>query len=208
MVECNFCQDKVAMPFKCNLCSARYCGKHRLPESHECSNIGVFKTDEYRHIKLHKDREHRAIKTASDFSDTRSDYRGYSRFGQIWTTDNKFKDLTIGGILLGLTASIQIAIFSSDLPDGGLSTFKYMPFTLLFGVFFVFLLYSIRNYIAEIYGMGTGVAIYPVGIAVTFILAVFGRPWILIGRFINLGHGDQEKEAKIAIATVLGSLLI
>ncbi|MHA2403282.1 MAG: AN1-type zinc finger domain-containing protein [Candidatus Kariarchaeaceae archaeon] len=210
MVECSYCQDQVAMPFKCNLCSARYCGKHRLPESHECTNIGVFKTDEYRQVKLQKDREHRAIKTASDFSESRGPgaYGGYSRFGQTWTSGDKYKDLAMGGALLGLTGSIQVAVFSNGLTDGGFNTFKYMPFTMLFGIFFVLLLYSIRNYFAELYGVGTGVNIYPVGVAVTLIFAVFRFPWLLIGRFINLGHGDLEKEAKIGITTVVGSLLI
>lgn len=37
MPYCEFCGEEAGiMPFKCNYCGGNFCGKHRLPENHEC----------------------------------------------------------------------------------------------------------------------------------------------------------------------------
>lgn len=199
MVECNFCSESVAMPYKCSLCYSKFCGKHRLPEAHECINIGVFQTEEYRSSKLSKSRESRLIYAEDSYSSATT---GYSRLGQTWSTGNKDKDMIVGGMLLGLTAILPLAFYNI------MFAIIYFPFTMIFGVIFVYILYFIRNTGATKYGMGTGVVIYPVGIAITFILSVFGRPWILIGKFINIGSSTLDKEAKVALYMVFGSLFI
>ncbi|MHA2249464.1 MAG: AN1-type zinc finger domain-containing protein [Candidatus Kariarchaeaceae archaeon] len=201
MVECSYCGDPVAMPYTCRLCNSKFCGKHRLPEGHDCVNIGIYDTQEYRIQKISKMQEHRAIKTADSFEDY-SGAGGYSRFGQPWTTGDKNKDIVVGGMVLGLLSMTSLLIF------GGLFVLIYLPFTMFFGVIFVFLLYYIRNYGANQYGMSTGVTLFPIGIALSFILAIFGRPWPLIGRFNNQGSTDLEKEAKVVLYMVFGSLAI
>lgn len=37
--KCDFCGEEVLLPFKCPFCSGRFCGSHRLPENHSCSNL-------------------------------------------------------------------------------------------------------------------------------------------------------------------------
>lgn len=38
MSYCEFCGEKAgALPFKCSYCGGNFCGKHRLPENHDCS---------------------------------------------------------------------------------------------------------------------------------------------------------------------------
>ncbi|MHA1509571.1 MAG: AN1-type zinc finger domain-containing protein [Promethearchaeota archaeon] len=38
MSYCEFCGEKTgALPFKCSYCGGNFCGKHRLPENHDCS---------------------------------------------------------------------------------------------------------------------------------------------------------------------------
>lgn len=200
MVDCGFCNEPAAMAYKCRLCNTRHCGKHRLPETHECVNIGVFSTQEYRTQKLRKIHETRSYNSSADsYSSSTS---GRSRFGDTWTTGDKYKDMVVGGLILGLVAIVPLGI------SGGLSMLLFIPFTMLFGVLYIFILYLIRDYAATKYGMGTGVAIYPIGVALTLILSIFRAPWILIGKFVNLGSGDSEKEAKIALYMVFGSLLI
>ncbi|MFW9824625.1 MAG: AN1-type zinc finger domain-containing protein [Candidatus Thorarchaeota archaeon] len=38
MTNCYFCKDTVDnIPYRCSFCGMVFCGKHRLPENHECS---------------------------------------------------------------------------------------------------------------------------------------------------------------------------
>lgn len=39
MGKCDVCGKEVAMPFKCAFCGGLYCGDHRLPESHNCTQL-------------------------------------------------------------------------------------------------------------------------------------------------------------------------
>jgi HEAT repeat protein len=44
MTRCNICGEKIeGMPFTCRRCGGRYCGDHRLPESHDCQGLGRIK---------------------------------------------------------------------------------------------------------------------------------------------------------------------
>ncbi|WP_435361088.1 rhomboid family intramembrane serine protease [Haloarchaeobius sp. DFWS5] len=39
MAECDECGDHVSMPYTCNRCGEKFCGKHRLPENHDCPGL-------------------------------------------------------------------------------------------------------------------------------------------------------------------------
>ncbi len=39
MKKCEKCGEEVLFPFNCPYCGKNYCSEHRLPESHECSNL-------------------------------------------------------------------------------------------------------------------------------------------------------------------------
>jgi len=39
MKKCEKCGKEVLFPFTCTYCGKNYCDKHRLPESHDCSNM-------------------------------------------------------------------------------------------------------------------------------------------------------------------------
>jgi membrane associated rhomboid family serine protease len=41
--ECNFCGFRDPMPFSCKFCGESYCYNHRLPESHNCPGLAVYK---------------------------------------------------------------------------------------------------------------------------------------------------------------------
>jgi membrane associated rhomboid family serine protease len=41
--ECFYCGFKDPMPFTCKFCGGSYCYSHRLPESHNCSGLAVYK---------------------------------------------------------------------------------------------------------------------------------------------------------------------
>ncbi len=41
--ECNFCGFRDPMPFTCKFCGNSYCYSHRLPESHNCPGLALYK---------------------------------------------------------------------------------------------------------------------------------------------------------------------
>ncbi len=48
MGNCNYCGEKVSMPYKCKFCGQIFCDEHRLPESHECSGIKGLRREKHR----------------------------------------------------------------------------------------------------------------------------------------------------------------
>ncbi|MFD1645379.1 zinc finger AN1 domain-containing stress-associated protein [Haloarchaeobius litoreus] len=42
MASCSFCGREVeGMPYSCNECGETLCGRHRLPERHDCSGLAL-----------------------------------------------------------------------------------------------------------------------------------------------------------------------
>jgi len=39
MARCERCGKEIDLPFACTYCGKSYCGEHRLPENHQCSNL-------------------------------------------------------------------------------------------------------------------------------------------------------------------------
>ncbi|EJW02621.1 hypothetical protein EDEG_02979 [Edhazardia aedis USNM 41457] len=44
---CSFrsCNIKVKIKIECKFCKKMYCGKHRIPEEHECKNMDCWKKE-------------------------------------------------------------------------------------------------------------------------------------------------------------------
>src|ERR1051326_7595208 len=41
--KCDFCGVEEYMPYVCKFCKGRYCAAHRLPENHNCAQLGAYK---------------------------------------------------------------------------------------------------------------------------------------------------------------------
>jgi membrane associated rhomboid family serine protease len=41
--ECDYCGFRDPMPFTCKFCGSSYCYNHRLPESHDCQGLAIYK---------------------------------------------------------------------------------------------------------------------------------------------------------------------
>ncbi len=39
MGKCEFCGKAVVLPFQCSFCRKYFCGEHKLPENHQCSDM-------------------------------------------------------------------------------------------------------------------------------------------------------------------------
>lgn len=206
LAECSFCGDHVALPYTCSLCKQKFCGKHRLAENHECPNIGVYQTKEYRKNKIQKDRELSRIKSGSMYTDTNrtstTSFRS-SLFGtqNFWVSDNATYDLALGGFILALSAIIDFLI-------------RGIPFdliiilsTLIMGALGFILLGKIRKKIADSEGVITRFEIWPLGIAITLITSLFVFRFLMFGFFIN-SNGSPQGEVKTALYTIVTSIMI
>lgn len=193
MANCTFCQDVVGMPYTCKLCGNKFCSKHRLPENHSCSNIGIYSTPEYKRAKVMKEIEIIDAKgiTSSASSSYASDRK--SIWSTTWSTGNQTGDIAVFALLLAIVNLIQVRLFEIFLLN-----FLY---AFLVGITIIY----VRKRIGSQYGITTRLIISPVGIAFTFILGLIGRGWILIGWFDD-DEGGIEEKAKIGLYTI-GTML-
>lgn len=98
MVNCGFCGKKInSLPFKCKFCGAYYCEDCRLPETHNCLGLEIYKTQKERKFK------EKILFAAKNYAKT--DDRGYEviiknpnlanyeeKFPSSNTEDNEQKD--------------------------------------------------------------------------------------------------------------------
>ncbi|OLS29269.1 MAG: hypothetical protein HeimC2_01160 [Candidatus Heimdallarchaeota archaeon LC_2] len=196
MTECNFCNDNVSMPYTCSLCANRHCAKHRLPESHNCSNIGHFNTDAYRKLKIEKSRLPMNTITVGDL------YRGQSYGGQpgTWTSGNINKDVLIAGIIIGIASVLRHFILNRDL----LVTIG----ALTYGIVGLFMIFQWRNVFARRYDIVTTLVLWPIGIAITIITSLTPFRFFLFGYFINHESDSQRSEGIIGIVSTISILIV
>lgn len=189
MANCTFCQDIVGMPYTCKLCGNKFCSKHRLPENHSCSNIGIYSTPEYKRAKVMKEIEIKEAKgiTSSTSSSYASDRK--SIWSTTWSTGNQTGDIAIFALLLSLVILIKYPVLELFILN-----FLY---AFLAGI----TIFQVRKRISSEYGITTRFIISPVGIAFTFILGIIGSRWILIGWF-NDDEGDIRDKARIGLYTI------
>ncbi|MCE7735316.1 MAG: hypothetical protein GPJ54_10595 [Candidatus Heimdallarchaeota archaeon] len=193
-MECNYCKDNVSMPFTCSLCSQKHCSKHRLPETHECTNVGVYNTDSYRKQKLAKSRLPRNV-ISTDSISSGGGY-GVGR-GNYWSSGDRNKDVLYAGLLIGFV-SIMRFIFDLSL--------VLIPGVMIFSIFGMFSIYFVRRRSAKAYGLDTRFMFWPIGIALTLIFSLFRSFWILIGYFFIEGEGTLESRGRIGIISTLTSM--
>lgn len=185
MANCTFCQNVVGMPYTCKLCGNKFCSKHRLPENHSCSNIGIYSTPEYKRAKVMKEIE---IKDAKGVSSSYDTARG-SIWTTTWSTGNQTGDIAVFALLLALVILIRFPVLE-------LFIFNFI-YAFLAGI----TTFYVRKRISREYGITTRFIISPVGIAFTFILGIIGSGWILIGWF-NDDEGDIKDKARIGLYTI------
>lgn len=199
-MECTFCKDNVSMPFTCSLCSQKYCSKHRLPETHECANLGHFDTDTYRKQKLEKARVPRNAISASDIS-----YGSAAGGrGNYWSSGIASKDVLYSGLLVGLIALMPFLA-------SNFSNVILLPGSILYSIFGMFTIYYVRKRTCQKYGMDTHFMFWPIGIAITLIFSLFGGFWILIGYFFIEGEEYGRSRGIVGIIstfTAMGIFLI
>lgn len=195
-MDCTYCSEKVAMPFACKLCGKKLCAKHRLPERHECENIGHFSTSQYKIEKIQKAQEYTGIKYTESSEKTSGAPRLFNQ--STWTSGDVGKNVLFGGLILALMVILRGRLFESGWLVTGAIIFAPIQFYL----FYIFR----RNYARKFY-LKTEFVFSPIGIAISIITSLFRFIIIAFGFFYEDG-ADDEVGAKIGIRAIFSAYAI
>jgi len=169
----------------------KFCGKHRLAETHECYNIGVYNSPEYVEHKINKSREMGNVKAGISPETGQPMVQSGAVWQRFWTASTPAKTILIAGLTLALVASIlpllrQLVALS--FPD----FLSYCALTLGVGAVGMYLVNFFRKRKAAQGGVMTTFLLWPVGIIISAIVAVLPLfNLYLVGYFTNSG-GDPK----------------
>ncbi len=221
MATCAYCENPVALPFRCKLCLLQYCERHRLPENHECPNLDAYNTDDYRKFKSTlRDQSSGAV--ATDTSPSRiqwksgDNYSGptrgalFSGSTDYWSSGDKRYDM----IYLAIIVGIRNVLFSLDqFTTPLLDLVQILFYSLLIGtVAFLSLLY-IRERIAVANGISSMFYFSKLFVVLTILLSLisgmFGRGLFAIfipGLFVMLSAGNIKSTYNVALRSAFAFL--
>jgi len=215
MAGCSYCGKKVSMPFRCSLCGESHCTEHRLPESHNCINIGAYQTESYKKQKVALRDEARSIKQ-SNFQDTaKTSSRGGAQMMQppaqgLWSSGNKPKDLVYLSLVVALAG--YIGNLRYVLPFSGSEILTSLIFTLGISYVGVVAVSTIRDRISREEGVSSYFVFYKIGLIITLISTLIGAVTGLLlrfmwpGFFIIQGGFSDRSQGRPALYTAIGFL--
>ena len=104
-------------PYKCKLCGNKYCGKHRLPEFHDCPGLIYYQSQEYKKSKAMRYTKKTGVPTTYSATEILQTSTPPSIFGP-YSTGNPQKDLFLA-LFLGWAAfggiSLLVDVAANDI---------------------------------------------------------------------------------------------
>jgi Zn-dependent protease len=190
-LKCQYCGKDELLPFKCQYCQGLFCAEHRLPENHNCSQIGIAKAPKEA-MPMATDYEHKVT-----FSPTRN-----SKF--------RFSPTEIEHLLISalLVMGVGISIMFSSL--GG-ALFSLQGLLIVAALIFIgiFLLHEIAHkLVAQHYGLWAEFRLTPFGALITMISIISPFKIISPGAVMIAGYGEKETVGKTAVAGPLVNIAL
>lgn len=202
MAKCSYCDEGAMMPYRCSQCNMKYCGKHRLPEQHECRNIGNLKSPSYSRTRIAKQREMRQIKAG------RSPQQGSpvtsqmafedSSFGNFWQPSTTFQAILLAGFLLAVVENVNETF--SIMQNNLVLSLQFLTTNIVIGIVGMLVVNSFREQKAMEGGVVSKFVFWPIGIAISFITGVIGFAFYAFGFFTNNG-GSLKAQAQVVKTT-------
>ncbi len=189
-MNCQKCGQDVLMPFRCPYCGGQFCSEHRLPENHQCTQIGRAQAQRQEEVA-----EVVAPRASYEYSISFGPTRSASR--RVYTTPKELKHL-IPAALLIVGIGFSIVIYNSFF-NGTWGWTEASVFALLLTV--SFLIHEMAHkIIAQRQGMWAEFRLTTWGALLTLI-SVF-TPFRLIapGAVMIAGQAQQKDIGKISIA--------
>jgi len=226
MAKCFHCGEVLeGYPFVCKLCNEAHCGKHRLPELHECINVAVYRDTSYRTTQQQKNLEMKMIKSSGSYLPETSSrqYMSTSQLGGTHTTlkmqgffgeqtihflGNPHQAAFLGGMIFGMVLASTF-LFAGFLQQSIILLLIASGMTLAGGLGFE-ILYLLRKQTAQQYGITTAFGIWPLGIAITLITHLIAFTFYTFGFFYDQGGNVRTRAytAMMGIGSSLGLWLV
>lgn len=206
MAACDYCADELSgYPFKCRLCQQPFCGSHRLPESHECINIHVYRSNSYYNVTLAKQREMQRIKAGGGQVYSPSKSYGTSGINRPLDPDNLIK----GGIIHGFIAVLQFSVFLVFIYLNFRNSFNYnlrvFGIILLSSLVYSIIVYQVINHLRNDFlkyqQAKSTFEINEEGLAITIITALIIFPILMYGSFRETEPINKQERGELAFRT-------
>ncbi|MHA1219908.1 MAG: AN1-type zinc finger domain-containing protein [Candidatus Heimdallarchaeaceae archaeon] len=207
------CMERDSLPFKCKLCGQMYCAKHRLPEQHNCIQIGIYQTDEYKKAKVSAPRPEKKDKVKikrygesiygprdserkSIQLESQDRFMMRSSFFTLFDLKSDFINILVASLLFSLFLGTH-SIVTRSVYQGIQLTPLYLYTTLLnFGItVFIFSgFYAVQKMVAKRMKLRSGVTLWLQGILLglfSIFVPIFVVPAFLV--FRDFSGGDRER---------------
>ena len=195
--KCNECGSEVVLPFKCNYCGSYFCGDHRIPERHNCSE--AWKARAPRNIPPIQNQswsKPSSYQHTISYTPSTSRLFGFSRI--------EIRHLIIGTLLVlsvGLTYFLSINIASTSRP--------FMLITITVAFTLSFLLHEIAHkFTAQYYNMWAEFRLTLQGALITLVSIFLPFKIISPGAVMIMGSGNSETVGKTALSGPITNMII
>ena len=213
MAGCDYpgCEE-AGLLFTCKYCGQRFCGKHRLPENHDCIGLEFFKTDEYRRAKIQKFKKTGGVNqtVVRKYESTSGLLPRKPRgFFDLFTFGSEKKNLQVGVLLAAVSSGMLLLFINRLQATDLLGMFLSLVFPLVIGGFMLLTrYYLLRKAIVNV-GGGFHYGHTWLGIVATIVTNLFYTiiRWISFGWIIIVPPpADSKKGAHVIYGIVAYSI--
>jgi len=184
-MKCQKCGQEAFLPFRCQYCGGYFCSEHRLPESHNCPQIGLARLPKEQAPRL-------TVRSPTHFEYTYTTFKQkQNRFRFSVKEIEHIAVATLLVVCVGLSLEFQSGVSLGYL----LLTLSAMAFTASF------LMHEIAHKIvAEKHGLWAEFRLTPMGALITAISIPLPFKFISPGAVMVAGAPDKKTMGKTAIA--------
>ncbi len=217
LVNCEYCEDYVLYPFKCNFCNGVFCSKCRLPETHQCTHLEIVRSTR-RELTVGSKTQSTRNKTLSGSSRLTSGYSPKDLFRRrsrpVYGSRGNEPWRMLGGTTVGhealdiiIAATLIFAVLSyRNIFPGliGRSYFAGILLTIVSG--FIGHELSHRFYARQA-GLNARFVLWTQGIMLTLLGFVLPFVFIVPGFVFMTGYASRSINGKVALSGPLINIL-
>jgi Zn-dependent protease len=202
-LNCQTCEQKVDLPFKCSFCGGYFCTDHRLPENHDCPEL-------WRVRQREKNSNEKYFPIAKSHLDKiprpRKPFLSSGRTN--WSSMTEILHLTIGASIVMV---VGLSLYSISF--GWIYQLLEEPIILLGSAFFftfIFISHELAHKtVAKSYGLWAEFRLNLIGAVLTLLSAALTPIKIVSpGAVLIVGVDDRKILGKIAFAGPFTSIVI
>ena len=198
-MKCQKCGNEIFLPFRCEYCGGYFCSEHRLPENHECPQIGLARLpkEDMQPVAIQEPKSYEYSVTYSPQLPT----RGRTRFSQ-----KEIQHLVVAALLV-IGVGLSWVMFSDFYGNGEADYAMLTLFTAIFTVSF-FVHEIAHKTVAQRYGLWAEFRMTQMGAILTLISIVLPIKFISPGAIMVSGYADKQRIGRISIVGPVTNILL